>query len=98
MKKASKKVSRLQRKVTNQRQDWTHKVASVLVSGNSLIATEDLNLKGMTRKAKKAVKEGSKNGIKPFDVGCWNRKSDQSYQVQVARSWRVSSIGSYKNR
>nr|WP_307731499.1 transposase [Microseira wollei] len=55
-KKATKRVSKLQRKVTNQRQDWTHKVAAEIVSGNSLVATEELNLKGMTRKAKKGSK------------------------------------------
>jgi hypothetical protein len=40
-KKASKKISRLQRKVANQRVDWTHRVAAQIVSGNSLVATID---------------------------------------------------------
>lgn len=51
--KASKKVSKLQRKVANQRQDWVHKVATQIVSNNSMVATEKLNIKGMTRLAKK---------------------------------------------
>lgn len=49
-KQASKKVSKLQR------QDWAHQVAAEIVSGNSLVATEKLNIKGMTRKAKQGSK------------------------------------------
>lgn len=55
-KKASQKVAKLQRKVANQRQDWAHKVATQIVSSNSLVATEKLNIKGLTRKAKKGSK------------------------------------------
>lgn len=47
-------VSKLQRKVARQREDWQHKVTSIIVSGNSLIAGEKLSVKNMTRKAKKA--------------------------------------------
>jgi putative transposase len=55
-KRASQQVAKLQRKAANQRQDWAHKVAAQIVSGNSLVATEKLNIKGMTRKAKKGSK------------------------------------------
>ena len=41
-KKASKKVSRIQHKISCSRQDWIHKVASQIVSSNSLVATEEL--------------------------------------------------------
>ncbi|MEN8447126.1 MAG: transposase [Cyanobacteria bacterium J06555_13] len=51
--KAAKKVAKLQRKVTRQRHDWMHQLTSDIVSRNSLIAGEQLNVKGMTRKAKK---------------------------------------------
>ncbi|WP_016872279.1 transposase, partial [Fischerella thermalis] len=54
--KVRKQISKLQNKVANQRQDWQHKVAAQIVSGNSLVATEKLNIKGMTRKAKKGSK------------------------------------------
>nr|WP_235656429.1 transposase [Fischerella thermalis] len=37
-------MSKLQNKVANQRQDWRHKVAAQIVSGNSLVATEKLNI------------------------------------------------------
>lgn len=49
-------VSKLQRKVARQREDWQHKVTSNIVSGNSLISGEQLSVKNMTRKAKKGSK------------------------------------------
>jgi len=54
--KAQKRVSKLQNKAANQRKDWSHKVAAQIVSSNSMVATEKLNLKGMTKKAKKGSK------------------------------------------
>ncbi|GAB4175351.1 MAG: RNA-guided endonuclease TnpB family protein [Coleofasciculaceae cyanobacterium] len=86
-KKASNKVSRLQQKVSNQRQDWMHKVASQLVSRNSLIATEELNLKGMTRKAKKGSKrKAQKTGLNRsmLDVGIGNLTQAIEYKLQEA--------------
>jgi putative transposase len=55
-KKTQARISKIKRKVANQRADWTHKVAAQIVSNNSMVATEKLNLKGMTRKAKKGSK------------------------------------------
>lgn len=55
-KKNRQLVSKLQRKVARQREDWQHKVTSNIVSGNSLIAGEKLSVKNMTRKAKKGSK------------------------------------------
>jgi putative transposase len=55
-KKIQAQKSKLQRKVTRQREDWLHKLTSDIVRGNSLIAGEELNTKGMTRKAKKGSK------------------------------------------
>lgn len=50
------KVSRIKRKVTRQREDWIHRLTSSIVSSCSLVAGEQLNVKGMTRKAKKGSK------------------------------------------
>ena len=63
-KKARKQISKLQRKVANQRKDWQHKVTSDIASryDNSLRhgfangVTEQLNTKGMTRQGKKGSK------------------------------------------
>jgi putative transposase len=55
-KKAQRRKSALQRKVTRQRVDWLHKLTSDIVSRNSLVAGEKLNVRGMTRKAKKGSK------------------------------------------
>jgi putative transposase len=52
-KKAQSKVSRLTRKVASQRQNWVHQIAADIVSGNSFVATEKLEVLNMTSKAKK---------------------------------------------
>ena len=57
------KVSKLQRKVTRQREDWLHKTTSKIVSGNRLIAGEQLNVKGMTAKAHKGKRKKQKAGL-----------------------------------
>ncbi|HEY9609673.1 transposase [Allocoleopsis sp.] len=62
-KKERTKVSKLQRKVTRQREDWLHKTTSSIVSGNSLIAGELLHVKGMTSKAKKGTNKKQKAGL-----------------------------------
>ena len=55
-KKTRKQISKLQRKVSNQRKDWQHKVTSDIASRHDIGVTEQLNTKGMTRKAKKGSK------------------------------------------
>jgi putative transposase len=62
-KKERLKVSKLQRKVTRQREDWLHKTTSKIVSANSLIAGEQLNVKGMTASAKKGKRRKQKAGL-----------------------------------
>ncbi|HYX17346.1 MAG TPA: transposase [Nostoc sp.] len=82
--KNRKQVSKLQNKVANQRQDWQHKVATQIVSSNSLVATEKLNIKGMTRKAKKGSKrKHQKTGLNRslLDVGIGNLISLIKYKL-----------------
>lgn len=55
-KKASKRVAKLQRKAGSQRRDWQHKVTSEIASRYDIGVTEQLNTKGMTRKAKRGSK------------------------------------------
>ena len=86
-KKATKKVAKLQRKVANQRQDWIHQVAAQIVSGNSLVVTEELNLKGMTHKAKKGSKrKAQKTGLNRsmLDVGIGELTKAIEYKLQEA--------------
>ena len=86
-KKASKRVSKIQRKVSCSRQDWIHKVATQIVSSNSLVATEELNLKGMTRKAKKGSKrKAQKTGLNRsmLDVGIGELIKAIEYKLQEA--------------
>jgi putative transposase len=70
-KQERKQVSKLQRKVTRQREDWLHKTTSNIVSGNSLVAGEKLNVKRMTAKAKKGKRKAQKAGLNRsiLDVG-----------------------------
>ena len=84
-KKANKAVSKIQSKVARQRQDWQHKVATEIVSSNSLVATEKLNIKNLTRKSKgkrKAQKTGLNRNL--LDVGIGNLKSLIKYKVTEA--------------
>jgi putative transposase len=62
-KKKRNAVSKLQRQVTRQREDWLHKTTSNIVSSNSLVANEQLNVKGMTAKAKKGKRKAQKAGL-----------------------------------
>jgi putative transposase len=85
--KAQKKVSILTRKSGRQRDDWAHKVSAKIVSGNSLICTEKLNVKGMTRKPKKGSKrKRQKTGLNRsiLDVGIGKLKSFIRYKVEEA--------------
>jgi len=62
-KRERQQVSKLQRKVARQREDWLHKITSHIVGSNSLVAGEKLNVKGMTAKAKKGKRKAQKSGL-----------------------------------
>ncbi len=83
--RAQKRVSKLTRKVSLQRQDWSHKVAAQIVSCNSLVATEKLNLRNMTRKANRKgrrQKAGLNRSI--LDVGMGYLRSCIEYKLVEA--------------
>jgi putative transposase len=90
-KKARKKVSRLQNKVAARRQDWVHKVAAQITSANSLVATETLNVKNMTAKAKKGKRKRQKSGLNRsiLDVGFGMLRSAIKYKVEEAGGFFV---------
>jgi putative transposase len=89
-KKANKAISKVQSKVARTRQDWQHKVAVEIVSCNSFIATEKLNIKGMTRKSK-GKKKRQKSGLNRslLDVGIGNLKSLIEYKVTEAGGFYI---------
>ncbi len=62
-KKAQAKVSKLQRKAANQRKDWAHKTTTMIVRSNSLVVGEKLQVKNMTRKARKGKRKRQKSGL-----------------------------------
>lgn len=84
-KQASKKVSKLQRKAANQRQNWVHHQATQILSGNSMVASEKLEVKNMTRKAKPGSKrKRQKTGLNRsiLDVGCGMLKGAIRYKLE----------------
>ncbi len=86
-KKAQKQVSRLQSKAANQRSYWSHKVAAQISSSNSMVATEKLNLKNMTKKAKKGSKgQRQKTGLNRsiLDVAMGMLRNAIKYKVEEA--------------
>ncbi len=85
-KKARRKVSKLQNQVANKRQDWIHKVAAQITSANSLVATETLNVKNLTAKAKKGKRKRQKSGLNRsiLDVGFGMLRNAIKYKVEEA--------------
>jgi len=92
-KKASNRVSKITRKVANQRQDWVHQVATEITRSNSRalnaprfanVATEKLEVKKMTSKANKGSKrKRQKAGLNKsiLDVGFGMLKGAIKYKV-----------------
>jgi putative transposase len=83
-KKASAKIGRLTRKVGNQRQNWVHQIAAEIVSSNSFVATEKLEVKNMTSIAKKGKRKKQKAGLNKsiLDVGFGMLRSTIKYKVE----------------
>ena len=86
-KKIQARLSKVKRKVANKRQNWVHHQAKDIVSCNSLIATEKLQIKNMTRKARKGSKrKRQKTGLNRsiLDVGIGMLKQAIKYKANEA--------------
>jgi putative transposase len=83
-KKAQASVSKLKRKVANQRQNWVHQVATQITRSNSMVATEKLEVKNMTRKAHNGKRKKQKAGLNKsiLDVGFGMLRSAIKYKVE----------------
>lgn len=92
-KKQRQVMSQLQRKVTHQREDWLHKTTSNIVSSNSLVAGEQLNVKGMTAKAKKGKRKAQKAGLNRsiLEVGFGTIGQMLDYKLAEAEGFYVES-------
>ncbi len=86
-------VSHCQRKVARQREDWLHKITSHIVSSNSLVSSEKLNVKGMTAKAKKGKRKAQKSGLNRsiLDVGFGMIGQMLDYKLAEAGGFYVES-------
>lgn len=92
-KKAQVASSKLQRKVARQREDWLHKTTSNIVSGNSLVGGEKLNVKGMTARAKKGKRKAQKAGLNRsiLEVGFGMIGGMLSYKLAEAGGFYIES-------
>ncbi len=92
-KRERQKVSQLQRKVARQREDWLHKITSHIVSGNSLVAGEQLNVKRMTASSKKGKRKAQKAGLNRsiLDVGFGMIGQMLEYKLAEAGGFYVES-------
>ena len=85
-KKANKQVAKLQHKVGNQRKNWQHQVTSDIASRYDIGVTEELQVKNMTRKAKKGSKrKKQKAGLNKsvLDVGMSALNKMISYKIEA---------------
>ena len=86
-------ISNLQRKVTRQREDWLHQTTSNIVRSNSLVGGEQLNVKGMTSKARKGKRSSQKAGLNRsiLEVGFGMIGQMLSYKLAEAGGFYVES-------
>ncbi|HEY9800713.1 MAG TPA: transposase [Leptolyngbyaceae cyanobacterium] len=70
-KKVQRQISKVYRKVAESRQNWVHQVTTWIISGNSTVVTEQLEVKNMSAKAKKGKRKKQKTGLNKsiLDVG-----------------------------
>ncbi len=90
-KRERKVVSKLQRKIACQRENWLHQSTSNIVSGNSLVAGEELNVKGMTRKGKKQKRQKAGLNRSILDVGFATIGQLFSYKLAEAGGFYLES-------
>lgn len=93
-KKTQANIRKVKRKVKNQRQNWVHQVAADITSRNSIVVTEKINLKGMTRKAKKGSKrKAQKIGLNRslLDVGIGMLKDVIEYKLVEGNGFMVEA-------
>jgi len=85
-KKARAIVSRHQRKATRQRDNWLHQTTSNIVSSNSLVAGEQLNVKGMTARAKKGKRKKQKAGLNRSILSVGFAKISKMFEYKLAEA------------
>ncbi|BAZ27518.1 putative transposase [Kalymmatonema gypsitolerans NIES-4073] len=85
-KKANKRVAKLLSLAGTQRRDWQHKVTSEIASRYDIGVTEQLNTRGMTKKAKKGSKrKKQKAGLNKsiLSVGFGTLNKMLTYKIEV---------------
>ena len=82
---AQKKVSKLRRKIANQRKNWQHQVTTDLSRRYDIVVTEKLETKKMTRKGKKRKRQKAGLNKSILDVGFGTRLSANNLQSRKER-------------
>jgi len=72
--------------VTRQRDNWLHQTTSNIVSSNSLVAGEQLNVKGMTARAKKGKRKKQKAGLNRSILSVGFAKISKMFEYKLAEA------------
>lgn len=88
---AQAKIRKVKRQVKNKRHNWVHQVAVDITRRHSIIVTEKINLKGMTRKAKTGKRKRQKTGLNRslLDVGIGMLKDAIEYKLAEGNGFLV---------
>jgi putative transposase len=107
-KKASKKVAHIHAKVTNQRNNFLHQISAKTIQESALIATESLNVKGMTASGgehKKGLNREILNTAPARYISILKYKAEEAGTVwkeiptrEVKPSQRCSGCGQIKKK
>ena len=87
--KSKRRVARVHRKITSQRQDFLHKLSTRIVKAHGVVCIENLNLKGMAKtKLAKSILDASHGEFRRQleYKSVWNRK-----HLSVVSRWFPSS-------
>lgn len=98
--KQKRKVAKIHKKVSNQRQDFLHKLSTQIVKDHDLISVEDLNIKGMAKtKLAKSISDASWSEfvIQLEYKSLWNRKHFVKIDRWYPSSKTCSSCGVVKD-
>lgn len=89
--KTQSTIRKVKRQVKNKRHNWVHQVAVDITRRNSIIVTEKINLKSMTRKAKIGKRKRQKTGLNRslLDVGIGMLKDAIEYKLTEGNGFLI---------
>lgn len=88
--KQRRKVAKLHEKVANQRKDFLHNLSRQIANAYSVVAIEDLNMRGMAQ-CLNLAKSTNDNGFGMFKTFLAYKLAEQGKQLVVINKWFPSS-------